>query len=134
MSKIAELADLYAQAVQEKKDLEAKLKDANGLISQFKEALVDAMLEEETISIGRNGKRFSLVDKTKYSKKAGCEAELFELLRSQGMADIITETVNANTLNAALHDVAAENDGILPEDWSGCVSSYNYTDIRMTKF
>lgn len=133
MSKIAELADLYAQAVQEKKDLEKRLEDAKKLASRYKEALVDAMLEEETISIGRNGKRFSLVDKTKYSKKAGCEAELFEMLRSHDMEDIITETVNANTLNAALHNLAAENDGVLPEDWSGCISSYNYTDISMTK-
>lgn len=133
MSKVSELADLYAQAVQEKKDIAKCLEDVEKIVSQYKEALIDAMLEEETTSIGRNGKRFSLVDKTKYSKKAGCEAELFEMLRSQGMEDIITETVNSNTLNAALHDVAAENDGVLPDDWTGCVNSYNYTDISMTK-
>ena len=133
MSKIAELADLYAQAVQDKKQLEAQLEDVKKIASRYKEALADAMLEEETTSIGRNGKRFSLVEKTKYSKKAGCDAELFDMLRSQGMEDIITETVNANTLNAALHDVAAENGGELPREWTGCVNSYNYTDISMTK-
>lgn len=133
MSKVSELADLYAKAVQDKKQLEAQLEDVKKIASRYKEALVDAMLEEETTSIGRNGKKFTLVQKTKYSKRGGMDEALFEMLREQSMGDIITETVNANTLNAALHNVAAENGGELPEEWNGCVNSYEYTDIRMTK-
>ena len=130
---IALLADNYAAAVEERKRVEAVLKGAKELEEQWKNALIDAMLEEETTSIGRNGKKFSLVEKTKYSKRAGCEAELFELLRSQGMEDIITETVNANTLNATMNDIASDHDGTLPEVWDGCINSYAYTDISMRK-
>ena len=58
---------------------------------------------------------------------------VYRFLREQGLGDIITETVNENTLNASLHNVAAENGGELPEEWYGCVNSYEYPDISMTK-
>lgn len=133
MSKIAELADLYAQADAAKKDAEANLAEAKKTAEQLKQALMDAMLEEETTSIGRNGKKFTLVSKTKYSKKGGMDEYLFEMLRGQGLEDIITETVNANTLNAAMNNLAQENGGELPEEWQDCVSIYEYTDISMRK-
>ena len=133
MSKIAELADMYAQADAAKKDAEANLAEAKKTAEQLKQALMDAMLEEETTSIGRNGKKFTLVAKTKYSKRGGMDEALFEMLREQGLGDIITETVNANTLNAAMNNLAQENGGDLPEEWQDCVSIYEYTDISMRK-
>lgn len=132
-SRIALLADAYAQALKDKDALEAELKDAKTVVASLKDELVNAMLMEETTSIGRNGKKFSLVAKKKFSRRSGAEEELFQMLREQGLGDIITETVNANTLNAAMNALADENGGDLPEEWSECVGCYEYTDISVRK-
>lgn len=130
---IAALADAYSEALAQQKELEAQLKEQKDEANSLKEALIDAMLLEETTSIGRNGKKYSLVPKKKYSKKAGAEEDLFRMLREQGLGDIITETVNANTLNAAMNAMAEEVGGDLPEEWSDCVNLYEYTDISVRK-
>lgn len=132
-SGIAALADAYSEALAYQKELEAQLKDAKEQVNSIKEELIDSMLMEETTSIGRNGRKYSLVPKKKYSKKAGAEPELFLLLREQGLGDIITETVNANTLNAAMNALADETGGDLPEEWSECINLYEYTDISVRK-
>lgn len=132
---VAEIADLYQKALDQQKAMEAALKDQKHLTEQYKESLIDAMMDEETDSIGRNGKRYTAVPKTKYSKAAGQEAqeELFQLLRESGLGDLITETVNANTLQATMRGLAEENGGELPEEWKDCIRTYNYVDISVRK-
>lgn len=133
LSRISLLADAYSEALAAQKEAEASLKDAKEVATRLKEELVEAMVLEETDSIGRNGKKYSLVGKKKYSKRAGSEEELFSLLREQGLGDIITETVNANTLNAAMNALADEMGGALGEEWDGCINLYEYTDISVRK-
>jgi glycyl-tRNA synthetase beta subunit len=133
LSRISLLADAYSEALAAQKEAEANLKDAKEVAARLKEELVGAMVLEETDSIGRNGKKYSLVGKKKYSKRAGSEEELFSLLREQGLGDIITETVNANTLNAAMNALADEMGGALGEEWDGCINLYEYTDISVRK-
>ena len=133
LSRISLLADAYSEALAAQKEAEANLKDAKEVATRLKEELVEAMVLEETDSIGRNGKKYSLVGKKKYSKRAGSEEELFSLLREQGLGDIITETVNANTLNAAMNALADEMGGALGEEWDGCINLYEYTDISVRK-
>ena len=132
---VAEIADLYQEALDRQKAMEAALKDQKHLTEQYKEALIDAMMDEETDSIGRNGKRYTAVAKTKYSKAGGQEAqaELFHLLRENGLGDLITETVNANTLQATMRGIAEENEGELPEEWQDCIRTYDYVDISIRK-
>lgn len=133
LSRISLLADAYSEALAAQKEAETSLKDAKEVATRLKEELVEAMVLEETDSIGRNGKKYSLVGKKKYSKRAGSEEELFSLLREQGLGDIITETVNANTLNAAMNALADEMGGALGEEWDGCINLYEYTDISVRK-
>lgn len=133
LSRISLLADAYSEALAAQKEAEASLKDAKEVAARLKEELVEAMVLEETDSIGRNGKKYSLVGKKKYSKRAGSEEELFSLLREQGLGDIITETVNVNTLNAAMNALADEMGGALGEEWDGCINLYEYTDISVRK-
>lgn len=133
LSRISLLADAYSEALAAQKEAEASLKDAKEVATRLKEELVEAMVLEETDSIGRNGKKYSLVGKRKFSKRAGSEEELFSLLREQGLGDIITETVNANTLNAAMNALADEMGGALGEEWDGCINLYEYTDISVRK-
>lgn len=130
---ISELVDAY-QAARDRKDaLEAELKEAKAALDAAKGALTEAMVLDETDSIGRNGKRYSLVGKVKYSKRSGADQELFEMLRENGLESLITETVNANTLSAAMRSIAEEAGGALPEEWDGCINTYEYTDISVRK-
>ena len=133
LSRIALLADAYSEALLVQKEMEAHLKDAKEVAASLKEKLVEAMILEETDSIGRGGKKYSLVGKKKFSKRSGADEELFSMLREQGLGDIITETVNANTLNAAMNALADECGGVLPEEWEGCINTYEYTDISVRK-
>lgn len=132
---VADYADFYQEALDRKKALEAELKEQSKLVERYKEALIDAMMDEETDSIGRNGRRYTAVAKTKYSKAAGAEAqaELFGLLRENGLGDLITETVNANTLQATMRGLAEENGGELPDEWQDCIRAYDYVDISVRK-
>ena len=132
---VAELADLYQEALDRQKAMEAELKDQKHIAERYKEALIDAMMDEETDSIGRNGRRYTAVAKTKYSKAAGPDAqeELFGLLRENGLGDLITETVNANTLQATMRGLAEENGGELPDEWQDCIRTYDYVDISVRK-
>ena len=130
---IAELADQYQAAKDNAERIEAELQDAKAFRDNLKGRLIDAMLEEETDSIGRNGRRYTVCAKTKYSKAAGADDQLFDLLREQGLGDIIRETVNANTLQAAMKQLAEDNGGELPEEYRECINEYNYTDISVRR-
>ena len=91
------------------------------------------MLEEETTKITRSGFSYSLQEKVRYSKKAGCDNDLFDLLRENGLGDLIKETVNAQTLQGAMSNLAEENGGELPEEFGDVINVYEYLDIAKRK-
>lgn len=130
---ISGIVDAYQAARDRKDKLEAELKEAKKIESDLKQMLIDAMLEDETDSIGRNGKKYSIVSKTKYSKRAGAEAELFQLLRENGLGDIVQETVNAQTLSAAMNQMSDGDPDNLGEYWHECLNIYSFTDISVRK-
>lgn len=132
-SRIAQLVDDYDYVLGEAKAAERELSDLKKQVATIKADLIEAMLMEETESIGRNNKKYTIVAKKKFSKRAGCEEKLFQHLREQGLGDIITETVNANTLNAAVNALADECDGELPDEWNDCINTFEYTDISVRK-
>lgn len=130
---ISQIADAY-QAARDRKDrAEAELKAAKKQESDLRQMLIEAMLEDETDSIGRNGRKYTVVSKTKYSKKAGADAELFTLLRENGMGDLVQETVNAATLSAAMNQMCEGDPDNLGEEWQECLNVYTYTDISVRK-
>jgi flagellar basal body L-ring protein FlgH len=127
------LADQFQEAKDRAEAAELEAKEARQTRDELKQLLIDAMLEEETDSIGRNGRRYSLQAKAKYSKRSGMDQELFAALRADGLGDIITETVNANTLSATMRELSEENGGTLPEEYEDCINVYEYTDISVRK-
>jgi hypothetical protein len=132
-SGLSVLVDAFQAARDEADRAEAEAKAAKKRLTEAKALLADAMIEDETDSIGRNGKRYTLAPKTKYSKKAGMEEVLFERLIDEGLGDLITETVNANTLNACMNRMAEENGGVLPGMWQEVLNTYEYTDISVRR-
>lgn len=130
---LLEKVDELKKLLDEKDDLKAKTTMNNKAIDSCKKELADMMVTEKTIKVTRAGFSYSLQEKTRYSKKAGCDDELFEALRINGMGDLIKETVNAQTLQGAMSSMAEENGGVLPDDFTDVINVYEYLDIAKRK-
>lgn len=130
---LLEKVDELKALLDEKDALKAKTTENNKAVEACKKDLADMMLAEETTKVTRSGFSYSLQEKTRYSKKAGHDKELFELLRENGLGDIIKETVNAQTLQGAMSNLAAENGDELPEEFAEVINVYEYLDIQKRK-
>lgn len=133
MGKITEMVEAYKSLLDQKDEIEVKMKELNASIETAKAELVDAMLEEEVTSVTVDGYSYTVTPKTRYSKKAGADDELFEMLRDHGLGDLIKETVNAMTLQGAMSEEAKNNDGELPPEWDTVINTYSFNDITKRK-
>lgn len=133
MSTILQKIDEYKELLDRKDELAALVKENNAAIEACRDELAELMIAEECTKISRAGFTYSLTPKTKYSKKAGTDDQLMEMLKAYGLGAIIRETVNANTLQGAMSELAAENDDTLPEEWAEVISEYSYMDISKRK-
>lgn len=133
MSTILDKIDEYKALLDRKEELATLTKDNNAAIEVCREELAALMIEEECTKISRSGFTYSLTPKTRYSKRAGMDDQLMEMLRAYGLGSIIRETVNANTLQGAMSELAAENNDTLPEEWAELISEYSYMDISKRK-
>ena len=95
------------------------------------------MIDEDVPKMSVNGYCFSLSSKTIYSKKS--EADLlaaglnfFDVLRDNGLGDLIKEQVNQRTLNSTCNNMIDE-EGALPESLASVLNSYDTYDITRRK-
>ena len=100
--------------------------------------IAEMMIDEDIPSQGYGDYIYSLQDKVKYSKRGEAYLQergldFFEVLREQGLGELIKETVNAGSLQSAMKEIAEENDGELPPELDEVVSSYEMTDIARRK-
>lgn len=65
---------------------------------------------------------FCLTTKTRANAAPGRKDELFDALRTEGYGDMITETVNANSLSSFVKEQIAENGDELPSWLHGLVN------------
>ena len=113
---IFEMADELKSAKEYKKDLEAQVKEVNARIEELDRALSDAMAESELEKFTRNGSTFYLNSRLFASPRAERKEEMFAALIAHGYGDLITRTVNANTLASFCKEQREANkDEIL--DW-----------------
>lgn len=56
-----------------------------------------------------------------------------DTLRDFGLGDLIKETVNAQSLQGAMSNLAAENDDQLPDEFQDCVNIYEFYDVTRRK-
>lgn len=129
--------DEYKELLDRKDALEEQTKANNAAIEELKKQITQEMIDNESPVISRNGFRYSLMQKTKYSKKAEETLleeglDFFEVLRDEGLGDIIKETVNANTLSSSMKAYVEEN-GELSEDLAKCINVYETFDIQKRK-
>ena len=122
--KLTEMIEAYNVLLNAKDRLNAELKDLNEEIELNRAELADAMIDADIPKVTHLGYSWSVGTKTRFSKKAGADEELFELLRDNGLGDIIKETVNSQTLQGTMSGIAAENDGELPDEWKDVINVY----------
>lgn len=127
----------YEQLLTRKDELAEETKAVNASIEEAKQAIADQMVEEDTPQISIGSYSYSLQNKTKWSKKSEAKLmeeglDFFEVLREQGLGDLIKETVNARSLDATLNDMAESEEGV-PDELLDVVSRYDMLDIRRAK-
>lgn len=132
-TKLFEWADKLKALRERKDELEAELKQVNMDIDNADWHLSNLMAETETQNFTRAGTMFCLTTKTRASAKAGHKDELFAALRGEGFGDMITETVNANSLSSFVKEQIAENGDVLPDWLSGLVSVFEKTTVGVRK-
>lgn len=136
--KLTEMLGQYEELLDKKDALDKETKDNNAAIDKLKAEIAEMMIDEDIPSQGYGDYVYSLQDKVKYSKRGDAQLmekglDFFDVLREQGLGDLIKETVNPRSLQSAMKEIADENDGELPPELDEVVSSYEMTDIARRK-
>ncbi len=132
-NEVLDLIDQFKAALEEKDSLAEATKRNNAEVIDLRDKLAQAMVDAEIDQVGRHGVNWKLKPTTKYSKKAGMDDALFEILQNNGLGNLIRETVNAQTLQGAMSELAKENDDELPEEFTKVINKYEYMDISHRK-
>jgi hypothetical protein len=122
------------KALRDEKDiLEDTLKDLKVRIDKTEYELSERMAQEEMPSFTRAGTTFYLSTKSYASAVAENKAELHAALKENGYAELVYETVNANSLSSFVRELREENDDVLPEWLDGLVNVYDKTTVGLRK-
>lgn len=130
---IFELADTLKALKEQKKDLEAQTKSLTAEIERIDLELSDAMAEAECERFSRNGSTFYLNTRLYASPIAGRKGEMIMALKANGYGDIVTETVNANTLASFVKEQMALNDDVAPAWLTDVVSTFEKVSVGIRK-
>lgn len=128
----------FAELKAKKKGLEDEAKAVGKKIEQLEQEICEKMIEDEKPDVTVDGVKYSLTQKTMYSK-ASEETLLekgivfFDVLRDVGLGDIIVEKVDPRTLNSTVRNMAEENDGVLPEELEEALNIYEKLGISARK-
>lgn len=130
-----QLADQLKAAKDRKKALEQQTKDNNAEIERLDKALSDGMAEAELDKFTRNGHTFYLSSRLFASAKEGMKDEMFQALKDHGYGEIVTETVNANTLASFCKEqIAMSGEAEALPDWlSAVVNTFEKTSVGVRK-
>ena len=132
-AQIFTLADDLKAAKEKKKELEAQTKEIGAEIEKLDRALSDSMAEAECDRFSRNGSMFYLSSRLFASPAAGRKDELISALKQNGYADIVTETVNANTLASFVKEQMAVNDDAVPKWLSDGINTFEKISVGIRK-
>ena len=130
---LMERIEAYNALLDRKDKLAQETTENNKEIEKARRELADLMIDAEIDRVTSGGYNFTLSEKVAFNKRGGADEQLFEVLRADGLGDIIRETVNPRTLQATLKEVAAQNDGELPPQYDGLVSVYRYMEVGRRK-
>lgn len=132
----------YKKLLDRKAELEELTKENNAAKEKLEQEICQMMVDEEKPNTVVDGFNYSLQQKTMYSKKseealAEAGIDFFEVLREQGLGDIIVERVDSRTLQSAVKEMAEEGDfgepGELPEELAACLNIYEKLTLSKRK-
>lgn len=134
---LLEMIQEYQELLIEKEGLAEATKNNNKAIEDLKQQIAQQMIDDDCPRISYAGYSFSLSDKTIYGKKseeaiAAAGLDFFEVLREQGLGDIIKETVNSRTLSSTIKNIVEEEGELRPE-LAEVISAYETMDITRRK-
>ena len=124
MDNIFSLADQLKELKDRKKDLDLEIKGITAEIERLDMELSDAMAEAECERFSRNGSTFYLNTRLFASPVAGRKDEMITALKDNGYGDIVTETVNANTLSSFVKEQMVLNADEVPTWLSDVINTY----------
>jgi len=130
---IFSLADQLKELKDRKKELDAEAKALGAEIDRLDLELSDAMAEAECERFSRNGSTFYLNTRLFASPAAGRKEDMICALKENGYGDIVTETVNANTLASFVKEQAALNADEVPAWLADVVSTYEKVSVGIRK-
>ena len=123
--------DLKAKK-EEKSQLDERLKEVKAEIESLDYKLSEAMADSECEKFSYSGSTFYLTSRLFASPKAGMKDALITALRDNGYGDIVSETVNANTLASFCKEQMGEAEE-LPEWLSDVVSTFDKVSVGIRK-
>jgi len=134
---LLEMVRNYQALLEEKDRLAECTKANNAAIEVAKNEIAQQMIDDDCPRISSGGYSFSLTQKTSYSKKSEADlaeagVDFFEVLREEGLGDIIKETVAAQTLQSTIKAYVEEH-GELSEALSQIIREYEFNDITRRK-
>lgn len=134
---LLEMIREYNELLNEKDGLKEATKKNNEAIEQKKQEIAQQMIDDDVPNISVGGYKFFLQDKTIYSKKSeevlrAAGLDFLEVLRDQGLGDIIQETVNTRTLQSTVKNLVEET-GELPEELAEILNVYDTYEIGRRK-
>lgn len=137
MNELDEKVRLYKTILDRKDELAELTKENNKAKEELEQLICQMMVDEDKPSTVVDGFSYSLQQKTEYSKRseeylAEHDIDFFEVLREQGLGDLIVERVEPRTLSSTLKSIVDEQ-GELPEELAECVSVYDKMGLSKRK-
>ncbi len=130
---IFELADKLKELKDRKKELETEVKNLSSEIECVDLELSDAMADAECERFSHGGSTFYLNTRLYASPTAGCRDDLIFALKNNGYSDIVTETVNANTLASFVKEQKAINADEVPAWLADVVNIHEKVSVGIRK-
>lgn len=126
-----ETADKYYTARQERDIREQAYKDANEVVEQLEQELIQKMTDNEVSTFKRNGVQFIVASREYLSANPETRDELYKRFRDKGLDYLFT--VNANTLSGFVKEQKKGNEDIMPEWLDGLINTFEKQSIRIKK-
>lgn len=127
----------YKELLDRREELEKQMKANQQQLKDMEQNIARMMIDEEKPNTIVDGFVYSLQQKTVYSKKSEevlIEAGItfFDVLREQGLGDIIVEKVDSRTLQSTIKAIVEEQ-GELPKELAESINVYEQLGIGKRK-
>lgn len=132
-NRLFEMADHLKEMKDRKKALEAEVSNLETKITAADSELAEAMTSAECDKFGRGDYTFYLNSRLYASPLAGKKGLMIQALKDNGYGDLVTETVNANTLSSFCKERMTENNDELPEWLSQNVNTFEKVTVGIRK-